>query len=451
VRLLDALVRSTSRDDDLHRYSFSDWVSDYFTFGGAQYPVGYQTTMPGQPAEPIGSDFQGYIHGALKSNGVISAVELVRLSIFSEARFQFQRLRTGRPGDLFGTPALAVLEHPWPGGTTGDLLARVLLDADMAGNSYTALVGGQLVRLRPDWVEIVMAPRVVPRGVDGGDLNVGMERVGYYYYEGGRGATNKPALFLADEVAHFAPYPDPLANYRGMSWLTPVIREVQADTAAMRHKLKFFENSATPNLAVSMAKEITPGQFREFMELMDAQHRGVENAYKTLYTAGGADVTVIGSHMHQLDFKTTQGHGETRIAAAGRIHPVLVGLSEGMAGSSLNAGNFGAARRSTADGFFRPAWRNVCGSFEVLVRPPADARLWYDGRDIAFLREDEKDLADIQNIKAQTIRSLVDAGYVPDSVVAAVQNEDYGQLIHSGLYSVQLQPAGSTSQPPAVN
>jgi hypothetical protein len=42
---------------------------------------------------------------------------------FSEARFQFQRLTNGQPGDLFGNPALTPIERPWPGGTTADLLA----------------------------------------------------------------------------------------------------------------------------------------------------------------------------------------------------------------------------------------------------------------------------------------------------------------------------------------
>lgn len=443
MKFLDALVRTRPASGDQHRYAFSDWLGDYFSFGGSQYPLGYQTTWGTEKAEPIGDNFVGYVTGALRSNGVVSAVELARLMVFSEARFQFQALNGGRPGDLFGTPELRILERPWEGGTTGDLLARKLLDADLAGNSYTARLGGELVRLRPDWVEIVLAERVAPLGQSSEDVVVGLKKVGYWYYHGGKGITPKPAFFLPNQVAHFAPYPDPLATYRGMSWLTPVIREIQADTSATRHKLKFFENAATPNLAVSLAKEITPAQFGEFIELMDAQHKGVENAYKTLYTAGGADVTVIGADLKQLDFKVTQGAGETRIAAAGRVHPVIVGLSEGMQGSSLNAGNFSAARRSFADGTMRPLWRNAAGSLEDLVKVPDGARLWYDDRDIGFLREDAKDAADIQGVQSQTIRQLVDAGYTADSVVAAVNASDWTLLTHSGLFSVQLQPAGA--------
>ena len=273
-----------------------------------------------------------------------------------------------------------------------------------------------------------------------------MRQVGIFYYEGGRQSGVKPALFLPGEYAHFAPYPDPLASYRGMSWLTPVVREVQADTSATKHKLKFFENAATPNLAISMAKEITPQQFKEFVELMDEKHRGVENAYKTLYTAGGADVTVIGQNMQQLDFKVTQGAGESRLAVAAGVHPVIAGLSEGMQGSSLNAGNYTAAKRNFVDTTMRHLWQNAAGSLQVLTKPPADARLWYDDRDVPFLREDHKDVAETQFRQAQTIRALTDAGYTAESVVAAVLAEDYSLLKHSGLFSVQLQPPGA-SQP----
>jgi hypothetical protein len=67
-------------------------------------------------------------------------------------------------------------------------------------------------------------------------------------------------------------------------------------------------------------------------------------------------------------------------------------------------------------------------------------RLWYDARDVPFLREDEKDAAEIRQADAVTMRQLLDAGFTPESVTAAVIAEDFGILQHSNLYSVQLQP-----------
>ena len=159
-------------------------------------------------------------------------------------------------------------------------------------------------------------------------------------------------------------------------------------------------------------------------------------------------MTVVGSSLQQMDFKSTQGAGETRIAAAARVPAVIAGISEGLAGSSLNAGNFSSARRLFADSCLRPLWRNAAGSLETIVKPPAGARLWYDDRDIAFLREDAKDAADIEQIKAVTIRQLVDGGFDPKSVVAAVQAQNMDLLAHTGKLSVQLQEPGAEAPEP---
>lgn len=444
----------TAVRDTFPSLGFTDYLAmiQQYTFAGNTYqtlgaPV--TTTMPGTKTEAVANSFEGYIIGGLNNNSIIFGLASVRMRVFSEARFQYQRMRNGRPGDLFGDPNLALLERPWEGGTTGDLLAISLLHSDFAGNAYVTGIDGELVMLRPDWVDILLADRFLPNGD-----KVGMKKVGYAYYSGGRIQSEFPTIFSVEEVAHFAPQPDPLAWYRGMSWLTPVIREIQADTGWTTHKLKFIENAASPNLAVSLPKELTPDQFNAFVDAMDEKHKGAGNAYKTLYTGGGADVTVIGQNMQQMDFKVVQGAGETRLAQAAGVPPVVAGLSEGLAGSSLNAGNFGQARRQFADTTLSNLWRNFAGSMERLFPPPgSDARLWYDVRDIPFLREDQKDEAEIMSVEAQSIRQLLDAGYDPDSVLKAIQSKDWNVLVgkHSGLYSVQLQEPGSLKLPGPVS
>lgn len=449
MKVLDALLPKPSTE--IERYVPPAWMQPFISNG---LPDGWFTSYGKDPAEKISNSFLDFVIHGLFGNTVIASIERVRVGVFSEGTFQFQQIRGGRPGELFGGPSLSILEHPWVGGTTGDLLARMLLDADFAGNSFWVELQGELVRLRPDWVEIVVTPRWVNRygepveEQDPDARQVGWIKLGYLYYEGGEQAGKKPAAFLPEQVVHFAPSPDPLATFRGMSWLTPVVREIQADTQATKHKLKFFENAATPNIAVKLATE-DEEKFKSFVELMNAQHQGVDHAYKTLYTGAGADVTVIGADMRQLDFKITQGAGESRLAAAGGVHPAIAGLSEGLQGSSLNSGNFGAARRLVADVTARPLWRNVAGSLEILVPPPpppdgkGTSRLWIDTRDIAFLREDAKDAAEIVEVQARTITGLVREGFTPESAIAAVMAQNMSLLVHTGLVSVQLQRPGS--------
>lgn len=420
------------------RYSFQDWVGDRLVFQGSSYPLigsaGY-----GTKSEAIENSFPGYVQGAYKNNGVVFATILARILLFSEARFQWQRINNGRPTDLFGSQDLSLLETPWPNGTTGELLARMEQDVSLAGNFYAVREQSRLRRLRPDWVEIVLS--APPEEAVQSDV------VAYLYRPGGTG-DGQP--FLPEEVCHWSPIPDPIAQYRGMSWITPVMREMQADGAATDHKLNFFRNAATPNLAVSMKETMTPTQFNEFVDAMDAAHKGVGNAYKTLYTANGADVSVVGADMRQLDFKATQGGGETRICAAGGVPPIIVGLSEGLQASTYS--NYGMARRKFGDHWARPQWRSACAALANIVDLPklstgrrqeaGTVRLWYDDRDIAFLREDEGDRAEILKTHMLTIESAVRAGFEPESAKSAVVSGDLTTMTHTGLYSVQLQPAG---------
>jgi hypothetical protein len=784
LRSLRPLRREPSRSittvDD-----YADALASFsYGFGGIETLTGLTGTYGKQATERVSHNLEGYAQAAYAANGVVFACMAVRMAVFSTVRFQWQRINGGQPSELFGTPSLSMLETPWTGGTTQDLLARMIQDADLAGNSYWTGIDGELVRLRPDWVQIVLEPRTA------GGRQVGWSRLGYAYWEGGIGNSD-PAVFLADQVAHFAPSPDPLASYRGMSWLTPVLREVTNDKAMNTHKAKYFENAApqplsapvltprgwstmgamlvgsevigsdgkphrvtgvypqgerdiycvrfadgsavectndhvwsvqsiydrkrgvlrqlttaqiaadthyrsgpakwavpfvdpiefdaaeslpidpwllgvllgdgcmtgpggptlaadardaaatesllaasvpagvtvsrrdrggwvefylgsggrrgnplkdalgqfgvwgvkgpdksvppaflrasiadrlallrglldsdgsvdqgqptlvrfsstsraladavrelarslggtatlkrtsrgqwavnvqrlpeamvpfslprkadiyrapgargqrartitsvefvrreeaqcirvdvpdhlyvtsdyvlthnTPNLAVSLDKDVRVEAFKQFQEVMDTKHRGVQNAYRTLYLGGGADVKVIGSDLQQINFSQVQGHGETRVAAAAGVPPVIVGLSEGLQAATYS--NYGQARRRFADGTMHPLWQNAAGSLvPVIPPPPSDgrsaSRLWYDARDVAFLREDRMDAANIQGRQATTIRTLVDAGYEPDAVVAAVQAEDYTLLKgrHTGLFSVQLQPPGA--------
>jgi HK97 family phage portal protein len=416
-----------------------------FSYGFGQYGTSTQQTLAATPVEPIPNDFRAYAL-AHRTNGVIFACMSVRMSVFSSIRLQWQRQNSdGKPTKLFGTNALEVFENPWPGATTQDLLVRMIQDADLCGNSYWILESNELVRLRPDWVQIVLQERVLPDGQP-----IGWKKIGYAYHHRGISASSEPTFLTLDEVAHFAPSPDPEASYRGQSWISSIIPELQGDKTMQRHKQKFLENGATPNMVVSMDKAVSWDNFQKFKATMEKDHRGTENAYKTMYLGAGADVKVVGADMQGLNFKELQGHGETRIAAAAGVPPIIVGLSEGL--ESATYSNYGQARRRFADATMHPLWQNLAGSLGILLDKPAPrngVRLWYDARDVPFLREDEKDAADIQGRQADTIARLIDAGYKPDTVVAAVDASDFSALEHTGLFSVQLQPPGSTAPPVA--
>jgi len=138
VRLIDRLI---------HRAGY--WE------GMASGAAVLTTSYAGPDREPVMPQLAAFAQQANSSSSIVFSAILVRMALFSEARFQFQAKDDKH---LFANTGLAKLEEPFgPNTTTGDLLARAEQDASLAGNSFTWDAPGEnrLVRLRPDWTTIV--------------------------------------------------------------------------------------------------------------------------------------------------------------------------------------------------------------------------------------------------------------------------------------------------------
>ncbi len=385
-----------------------------------------QQTYTKEGLEPVLPTFESYAREGYQANGVVFSLILARISLGSECEFKFQDKTTKR---IFGTPALSILENPWPSGTTGELLARMIQDADLAGNAFVRRAGDRLERLRPDWVDIAH--------VD--DENGADEVIGYVYWREGRMADN-PEVYPVAEVAHWSPIPDPLAEFRGMSWLTPVVREINSDAAMTQHKGKFFENAATPNLVIRYATKLGPEQVQTLRDRWQARFGGPDNGWKTAILDEGADLTVVGNSFEQMSFTAVQAAGENRIAAAAGVPGIVVGFKEGLSAATYS--NYEQAMRRFADVTMRPLWRSAAAALAKLVEVPTGARLWYDVGGIAALRQGEKDRAETAQIYAAAALNLINSGYVPDSVTAALTSGDMTLLQHTGAIPTALYPEG---------
>src|SRR5262249_48339595 len=157
----------------------------------------------------------------------------------------------------------------------------------LTGNAFIWDAGDQLVRWRPEWVTIVSEIARGPRGP--------YRRVLGYHYEPPKDAQPQygpPQDATPDEVAHWAPVPDPCASFPGMSPLAPVLRDIQGDTAMSQYKIQYLTNSASPNLLIKYAAKLQDGTVDKIRERMTARYGGVDNAFKTLVLDQGADVSV---------------------------------------------------------------------------------------------------------------------------------------------------------------
>lgn len=418
-------------------------LAQALTYQGHRYPLGMNTSMPGSPyIEPDGS-FVGMVQGVHRRHGIVSAAVIARALVLSQLQFQWRR-RFGQDRTLFGTEHLSILDtFPSPRPQT---LMAMETHASYAGNAYVVERSGRLKLVSPDAMTVALGSTedIDPNSAE---AHLVLEPVGYIYRP--RGENVKPIMLVPEQVAHWAPEPDPICWWRGESWVTSVVREVATDFQMSDHLNQFFVHAATPNLTVAFDKSLTKDQVKEYAELIGARHAGADNAWKTMVLGGGADVQVVGADLSKLTYRDVQGGLETRIALRSRVPATILSIREGMQGSALNSGNYNSARRSWSDGWFSPTADGLCAAIDHLVPRPEGRQLelTYDPARVMFLQEDRKDEAEIMAANAQAMKALVDAGYTADSVTLAITSGDLSKLVHSGLFSVQLQPAGTTPAP----
>jgi HK97 family phage portal protein len=368
----------------------------------------------------------GSSRDAFLASPVVFAVIQARQKVFSEVRFVWRRTGTD---DTWTSPGLRLLRTPWPGGTTTELLSRMELDASLSGNAYVvraSLVGGpdQLQVLPPDRVQVESDGRV---------------KTGFLYWPDGVG-NGKPVPLLLQDVAHWAPVPHPHRNWVGAAWVDAVLPEIRNDIRMTQHQTKFFSNAATPNAFVKVEGTMTPEAKELLRGQLERRYSGVANAYKTLVMDQGADFKVVGADMMQMDFVNVQKSVEGRISSAGGVPPIVVAFKAGLDAATYS--NYAMAMRAFADHTIRPAWNSVAAALGQVVRAPNGSELWFNDSQVAALRQDAKDVAEIKKIEATTIESYIRSGYTAETAIDAVMTGDLSRLEHTGLTSVQLLPPG---------
>lgn len=438
--------------------SIDEFAGTFFKFDGNSYSAGggggaeawqfggVLETGSRIPDEEIASDdYEAMVGGLYKACPPIFAAHNHRRTVFSEARLSLQKVSNGRPGQLVEKDSAdtKILREPWPGGTSRDLFTRAIIHADIGGNAFMVrdTIDGvdQIRLLRPDWVLILMSgdptqdSHIRPLAIvykPGNTQNV--QQWDIYPFDGSNG-----------RVAHWAPIPDPVAMYRGMSWMTPIIREGVTDKGISLQKLRYFQQGARPGIIGSFDKDVSAEQAYEFQEKFYQTKIGSQNAYKPLFIGGGCTLTELKVNVE--DFDVVAGTSELRIAAAAQVPAVLVGLGiEALKGSatSFQQGNFQAAKDAFIDGLMRPLWGHFAETVQKLIDVPDGYRLGYDDRDISYLREDQEQVAKRKEIDAATITQLVRDGFKWKSAVEYVLQDDLSLLEHTEMFSVQLMPPG---------
>lgn len=416
------------------------WALDQFSYMGSRYLLNGSTTYGQQ--EQVRVDGEG---NAYASNGVVAAVVGRRIDLFSQASFCWKKFGAApKPmaGDVFTDAALAPLDD------CVDLLTWMEFDVATAGNSFVARFGDTMTRLPPEWMTIIVGSDMAEDGDEHPEQAPDARVVGYVF----KSPQGETSYFTADEVAHYAPKPDPAARFRGMSYLRPVLRQVTNQNAYANFLTQYWNNAATPNLVMKFPPEVQRQTIEVFRDLFNERHEGAGRAFRTAFLGGGADPVVVGANLKDLAAESVSSFDFAQICAAAGVPPIVVTIVPGLEAAATYA-NHESSMRSFADLTMRPLWRRAAIKLRPLVNPiPRDfrgrqnAELWYDVSAVSALQRDAQDDANIISTNAQTIRALADGGWDKSSVVEAVTTGDLSRLKDTGLVSVQLLPPGTVAK-----
>lgn len=373
-----------------------------------------------------------------QAHGIVSAAVLARAMVASQLSPVY---RDHESHNKFRHRGLALFEDRLQ---LMQLIKRAETHVAYAGNAYFYRddLRRRVVLLQPEYVSVVLGSGADVEGEGEAPLEyaVDAEVLGYVYQP----PHSEPTYLAAEFVAHWKPDPLPSSPWLGASWVTSVVREVAGDIQADESASKFFEQGSTPRL-VYLMPNATPEQAEETRQNLEAESGGVANHWKPQFVGGGTDVRVVGSSLADLALRDLRGMFHTIVTARSRVPAVILGISEAMQGASLMAGNYGPTRRQWADAFVTPYLDELAAVLGGLVpetdRPPRSYMSW-DPERVQLMQEDEKDAADILKIKVGAIRTAVDGGFEADSAVQALASGDLELLEHSGVLSVQVQPAG---------
>jgi HK97 family phage portal protein len=254
-----------------------------------------------------------------------------------------------------------LLRRPRPRATTVHLLSHIFTSLLVHGN---ALVAKLRTTAESDALPDMLWPldwaRVTAYGEDGGDV----EWWGTFQFGG-------TELFArAEDTLHFA-WPGVSGGPVGISPLEKLGVTIRLEDAAQRYQTANFNNGNRASSAVTFEGALNKDQLALNRAALDAFHRGVDRAGKTIMLSGGAKIQAL-----------SMSPVEAALIEQRRIDREEIAIVYGLSGPSLtdstNSALGNVAERFRA--FYRdvlPPWASlVVESFEAQLLDPEPA--WMD-------------------------------------------------------------------------
>ena len=293
----------------------------------------------GEVAKFAPYSYESAVRSGFAGNDLVYAC--IREIATSAAEARLVAYRTDTDGALVEVEGRigALLRDPNPGMTQFEFLEAIHQHLNIAGNVYfykvRALRGVQSIFiLRPDRVRIMD---------DGG---------AEYLID------NDIYALPAEDFGHLK-LPHPLDDHYGLSPLAVLGKHINLDSDLTDFQRVFFANAGVPSGLLKLKKQLNnKSEADKIRAQWRAQFRGVKGWHQVAVLDQDAEYQKTGASVDEVDAPGVSERVESRICAALRVPPILVGALVGLKHATSYA-NYGEARKSFWEETLIPEYKRI--------------------------------------------------------------------------------------------
>jgi len=288
---------------------------------------------------------------------------------------------------------------------TGQLLREIVQQhVELVGEGYLAVVRPQGLNL-PVELWPIRPSRMLP--VPDPELFL----AGWVY----RGPSGQRIPLGVDEVIQIR-VPDPNDVYRGQGAVQSLTADIDSARLSAEWNRRFFLNGALPGGVVEVEDELDDAELNKLAAQFRERHQGVRNAHRVAILEGGQKWKDRSVSHEDMQFVALRNVSREVTREAFGISKTMLGLTEDVNRATAEASMMTFARDRRRPRLDR--WRQALNHELLPMFGRTGVGLEWDFD--AEIPDDEQAEAARRKSMTEGARALVEAGYHPDDVAAAM-------------------------------
>lgn len=329
----------------------------------------------GQPVYPTENLEQLVKAGYVKNSIASACINMIATSA-PEAKLKVYRETSDGEIEVPDHWLIELIQHPNNHMSTFELWELTHIYLNTGGVAYWELVRPtrnpsapviEVLPLRPDRMKVIPDRK---------------EYIGGYQYE----VNGQSIIYEPWEILAF-PLPNPIDEFRPLSPLARVARELGIDNETTDFTKTFFENNAVPGGILSTDQQLMEEE-SDRIELRWWQRFRGRRRGRIAVLGKGATYQQLSMSFKEMEFESLRAFTETRICAAFGVDPVLLPSWVGIRYGGKYS-NYAEARRHLWDETIIPALRRIETKITTLLEEGLVAK--FDVSKVQALQENEND------------------------------------------------------------